>query len=184
MADNVSVKNSSGSVILAAADELSDTSFAPKVSLLPGDGSATPYRIDQAFGSLTETAPTTDTASSGLNGRAQRIAQRLTSLINMVAGDYETVAASQSDQQLGTASSDVAAGDYLAGVLIIPATTSPGSVSIKDGGGSSITVFTGGASSVSNLVPFFVPLGIVSVSGPWKLTTGSNVSAIGVGNFN
>jgi hypothetical protein len=34
-----------------------------------------------AIGSLTETAPATDTASSGLNGRLQRIAQRLTSLI-------------------------------------------------------------------------------------------------------
>lgn len=34
-----------------------------------------------ALGSLTETAPATDTASSGLNGRLQRIAQRLTSLI-------------------------------------------------------------------------------------------------------
>lgn len=32
-------------------------------------------------GSLTETAPATDTASSGLNGRLQRIAQRITSLI-------------------------------------------------------------------------------------------------------
>lgn len=34
-----------------------------------------------AIGSLTEAAPATDTASSGLNGRLQRIAQRLTSLI-------------------------------------------------------------------------------------------------------
>lgn len=33
------------------------------------------------IGSLTETAPASDTASSGLNGRLQRIAQRLTSLI-------------------------------------------------------------------------------------------------------
>lgn len=33
------------------------------------------------LGDLTETAPATDTASSGLNGRLQRIAQRLTSLI-------------------------------------------------------------------------------------------------------
>ena len=37
---------------------------------------------DKGFiGSLTETAPASDTASSGLNGRLQRIAQRLTSLI-------------------------------------------------------------------------------------------------------
>lgn len=35
-------------------------------------------------GSLTETAPTTDTASSGLNGRLQRIAQRITSLIALL----------------------------------------------------------------------------------------------------
>lgn len=34
-----------------------------------------------AIGSLTETAPASDTASSGLNGRLQRIAQRITSLI-------------------------------------------------------------------------------------------------------
>src|SRR5205085_9744436 len=33
------------------------------------------------WGALTETAPANDTASSGLNGRLQRIAQRLTSLI-------------------------------------------------------------------------------------------------------
>lgn len=36
------------------------------------------------IGSLTETAPTTDTASSGLNGRLQRISQRLTSLIGLL----------------------------------------------------------------------------------------------------
>lgn len=36
------------------------------------------------IGSLTETAPTTDTASSGLNGRLQRIAQRLSTLITAV----------------------------------------------------------------------------------------------------
>lgn len=33
------------------------------------------------IGAVTETAPATDTASSGLNGRLQRIAQRITSLI-------------------------------------------------------------------------------------------------------
>lgn len=36
------------------------------------------------LGALTETAPATDTASSGLNGRLQRIAQRLTSLISLL----------------------------------------------------------------------------------------------------
>lgn len=37
--------------------------------------------FDTKVGSLTETAPATDTASSGLNGRLQRIAQNITSLI-------------------------------------------------------------------------------------------------------
>jgi hypothetical protein len=40
--------------------------------------------FDTKTGSLTEAAPATDTASSGLNGRLQRIAQRLTSLIALL----------------------------------------------------------------------------------------------------
>jgi hypothetical protein len=58
--------------------------------------------------------------------------------------EYETVAASQTDQVIGPTG---ATGDYLAGVLIVPATTSPGAVSIKDGAGSAIPIFTGGATS-------------------------------------
>lgn len=38
-------------------------------------------KIADLVGSLTETAPASDTASSGLNGRLQRIAQRLTTVI-------------------------------------------------------------------------------------------------------
>jgi len=40
--------------------------------------------FDSKVGSLTETAPASDTASSGLNGRLQRIAQRLTTLIALL----------------------------------------------------------------------------------------------------
>lgn len=40
--------------------------------------------LSTGIGSVTETAPTTDTASSGLNGRLQRIAQRITSLIALL----------------------------------------------------------------------------------------------------
>lgn len=39
-----------------------------------------------ALGSLTETAPATDTASSGLNGRLQRLAQRFTTLFTLLPG--------------------------------------------------------------------------------------------------
>lgn len=93
--------------------------------------------------------------------------------------EYETVAASQTAQTLGATG---ATGDYISGILVVPATTSPGNVLLLDNA-TSITVFAGGASSVSNLVPFFIPLGMISVSGAWKITTGGNVSCIGIGNF-
>jgi hypothetical protein len=102
-----------------------------------------------------------------------------TALTNFGAGEYETVAASQTAQVLGATGGT---GDYISGILVIPATTSPGNVLLLDNA-TSITVFTGGASSVSNLVPFFIPLGMISVSGAWKVTTGANVSCIGIGNF-
>lgn len=44
---------------------------------------------DTVLGSLTETAPATDTASSGLNGRLQRIAQRLSSLITALGSPFQ-----------------------------------------------------------------------------------------------
>jgi len=122
---------------------------------------------------------------AGTNGATvQRVTiatddQSAANLNNALVGDYETVAASQTNQVLGPTG---ATGDYLAGVLIVPATTSPGNVIIIDNA-TSITIFTGGASSVSNLVPFMVPLGMRSVSGSWRITTGANVSAIGIGNF-
>ena len=97
--------------------------------------------------------------------------------------DYETVAASQTDQILGATG---AVGDYLNFLLVVPATTSPGAVSIKDGNGSAVTVFTGGASSVSNLVPFPVPVMAKTVNATtpgWKVTTGANVSCVGIGKF-
>lgn len=95
-------------------------------------------------------------------------------------GHYETVAASQTDQAMGATG---AAGDFLDKLVIVPATTSPGAVAIKDGAGSAITVFTGGATSVADLSPIVLDLGLTSGSGAWKITTGASVSAIGIGKF-
>lgn len=94
--------------------------------------------------------------------------------------DYETIAASQTDQVLGASG---ATGDILTALSFFPATTSPGAVSIKDGAGSAITVFTGGTDSVSNLVPFAVVLRAKSTAGAWSVTTGANVSVIATGSF-
>lgn len=44
----------------------------------------TSSEFNEKIGAITETAPISDTASSGLNGRLQRIAQRITSLIALI----------------------------------------------------------------------------------------------------
>lgn len=96
---------------------------------------------------------------------------------------YKAVAASATATLFGTTG---ASGDYLDGVLIIPATAAAGAVTITDGSGSAITIFAGGGTTaLPTLAPFFVPIGAVSSGGAggWKVTTGTNVSVIGVGNF-
>lgn len=52
--------------------------------------------IQAKLGIVTETAPASDTASSGLNGRLQRIAQRLTSLITLFPTGLGSAAAASS----------------------------------------------------------------------------------------
>ena len=96
-------------------------------------------------------------------------------------GRYQAVAASSTDAELKNMGGQP--GDVFLGVLIIPGTTSPGAVSIKDGGGSSITLFAGGATSVADLKPFFVPVRARSRAGAWSITTGANVTALAVGRF-
>ena len=163
MSDNVTLNQGSGGDTIAA-DDVGGAKYQ-YVKLAQGlDGTAT-------IVSSTNPLPVT-----GANGS---FPVTNTPLTNMGAGEYETVAASQTAQVLGATG---ATGDYIAGLLVIPATTSPGNVLLLDNA-TSITVFTGGASSVSNLVPFMIPLGMISVSGAWKVTTGSNVSVIGIGNF-
>lgn len=101
-------------------------------------------------------------------------------LVTPSSAEYEPVAASQTDQMGGSTG---AIGDTIEGVLIIPTTTSPGAVSIEDGSTNTV-IFDGGANSVGDLKPFYVPLmNIASVSGGWEVTTGANVRAIVFGNF-
>ncbi|TAK89397.1 MAG: hypothetical protein EPO06_12100 [Burkholderiaceae bacterium] len=88
-------------------------------------GALTTTDFDSKVGALTETAPATDTASSGLNGRAQRIAQRLTSLIALLPGSLGQKASAASlavvvasDQSaVPVSSATLATETTLAGVL-------------------------------------------------------------------
>lgn len=98
-----------------------------------------------------------------------------------MSNEYEDVAASQTAQVIG--SGGTGAGQHLSHLIVIPATTSPGAVALLDDTVST-TIFAGGASSVSNLVPFTIFLGCDSKNGPWKVTTGANVAVRAVGDFN
>src|SRR4051794_205729 len=106
MADNIAVTPGAGATVAA---NLAGGALYQRVKI--GVGVADVVPTDLAFGaaaaasslpvtqstedvarvgSLTETAPSTDTASSGLNGRLQRVAQRLSSLIGLVPTSLAT----------------------------------------------------------------------------------------------
>lgn len=103
-----------------------------------------------------------------------RLAENVYSALN-----YETVAASQTDQVMGGAGGK---SDVVNHILAIPASTSPGAITLTDGD-TAITVFAGGASSVTSLIPFSIPLFLRSATGPWKITTGADISCVVVGDF-
>jgi len=100
--------------------------------------------------------------------------------VRAIPTDWEVVDEEQTDYVLGDPG---AKGDTLIGLVIIPATTSPGAVSVTDGGGDPVEVFAGGSESLAEAVPFRVELDLVSNVGGWTVTTGTGVSAIAIGRF-
>ena len=91
--------------------------------------------------------------------------------------EYETVAASQTDQVMGSTGS---AGDLLHALHCVWTAASAAGVSIKDGTGSSIPVFETKSSATSQTVT----LDMVSADAGWKITTSTNTTCIGIGRFN
>jgi hypothetical protein len=198
LADNVAVTPGAGATF--AADDVGGI-LHPRVKISIGaDGTAADWPVGSGNQSAvprvtlaTDSPGVITTGTAGTPSSVVLTVQGVTSMTPLLAtttntaltdfgaGEYETVAAGQTDQILGATG---AVGDYLAGLLITPTTTGAGSVSIKDGNGSSIAIFNTG--TLSNLVPFFVPLGIKCVNSTtpgWKVTTGTNVTVVGVGNF-
>jgi len=107
------------------------------------DGLMTPWNgevgigASAAIGAVDETAPAGDTADSGLNGRLQRIAQRLTSLIALVPASLgqKTKAASlavtwASDQDVPAKGQTTRALDYTNGQKVTVTSTSAQSSAI------------------------------------------------------
>lgn len=92
--------------------------------------------------------------------------------------DYETVAASQTDQTLGVTG---AVGDFLHRLVCVVTTAATAQVQIKDGSGSAITVFPNNPGGGVGTYP--VELNITSTAGAWRVTTGAGVAVLAVGRF-
>jgi hypothetical protein len=93
-----------------------------------------------------------------------------------VHGDYEVVLAGQTGQVLGRAGGP---NDFIHTVTIVPGTTTPGAVTLIDGP-VSISLMVSGTTTTQ---PFTVVLDMRAKFGPWKVTTGTNVSVVASGNF-
>lgn len=103
--------------------------------------------------------------------------QNMVNPVTPLAGGYVAVAAGQTGAALGTAGTK---GDVVIHVLVKPATTSPGAVTLIDGS-TSIVIYPGG--TVADVTPVDIPWGTASASGAWTITTGSNVSVVVFGCF-
>ena len=88
---------------------------------------------------------------------------------------YETVAASQTAQVLGT---NGAANDYLHRIVVTVSTAASSTVSIIDG---STTILSLPASVAVGV--YVVELGLNAATGPWKVTTGAGAAVLAVGLF-
>jgi hypothetical protein len=107
--------------------------------LLNIDAEASAGWITQSsqLGSLTETAPATDTASSGLNGRLQRVAQRLTSILTALGTPFQAGGSigNTGFTAVGTIADDSptpGAPITIGGLAKAPDGTDPGNVSAED----------------------------------------------------
>lgn len=90
---------------------------------------------------------------------------------------YETVAASQTDQVLGSAG---ATGDLLETIIVTVSTSgATGIASLKDGAGSSIPL----VAASTPIGVYSIAIGAKSSGGAWKVTTGAAATAIAVGRF-
>lgn len=94
-------------------------------------------------------------------------------------GDYEAVAASQTDQIMGAVG---AVGDRLLRVIVSVATSATGTCSIKDGNGAAIPLTA--ANTPIGVYSIELNIKALATTTPgWKITTGAGATAIGIGDF-
>lgn len=185
MANNVNVTGS-GAIPVEAIDNSSV--WRQVVTLSQPSGAAT-----DVIGILTETAPASDTASSGLNGRLQRIAQRITSLIALVPSSLGGKTAANSfsvtiatddaiQQRPGTGTNSSVSASTSAGTLIASNSSRKGATIENNSTSATLYVLLSGSGTVSSTVKsltilagsyYEVPFGYTGrITGVWASATG------------
>lgn len=96
-------------------------------------------------------------------------------ITQIVGGMYETVAASQTGQVLGTAG---ARGDYLHRLIISVATSATSTVTLIDNATSIVVMAANTAIGV-----YSVEFNMYSQNGPFSITTGAGATVIAIGKF-
>jgi hypothetical protein len=126
-----------------------------------------------ALGSLTETAPSSDTAASGLNGRLQRIAQNITALI------AATITTKEKRSSTGTHSN--VAGNASSVTILASNANRLGASIFNDSGAILYLDTTGGTATTSNYTLQIAPNGYYEmpfqytglITGIWASATGN-----------
>lgn len=148
---------------------------------LVGTTNTTLTTIDGRVDGIETLLTTIDGRVDGVEASLSSIDTKLTQLGKSGGREYETVAASQTDQVMGASG---AQGDYLEGLVCVVATAATSQVQIKDGNGSAITVLPNSVGA--GVGTYYVPLGLTAVnstSAGWKITTAAGVSVIALGDF-
>ena len=101
----------------------------------------------------------------------------MSGVMNPYGFAYETVAASQTGQVLGTAG---AKGDIIQRIVVNVITAASATLTIIDGS-TSIVVATGGATVIPG--SYSLELGVASQTGAWSITTGAGCTALCIGIF-
>jgi hypothetical protein len=97
------------------------------------------------IGAVDETAPASDTASSGLNGRLQRVAQRLTSLIALLPASLGIKTAAASLSIVPASDASFAVTGPQTNVEFLAALRSTGTHSSVNSANSSVTILASNA---------------------------------------
>ncbi len=101
--------------------------------------------------------------------------KELTSPVQIGGTEYETVAASQTNQVLGGTG---AKGDFISRVIVTVVTAATSTVTLTDGT-TGIAIMTANTA----IGCYSIELGMRAATGPWKITTGAGVTVIAVGQF-